>query len=617
MSDAQHRMRLTHLTFIGRGVKPASVEFSPKLTVIAGPTDTGKSFILESIDYVLGRNDLSDIPEARPYSHVLLGVKFGSGELTLMRPLGDGKIEAYGRDIRDFPTDIPDVLLAPKHNAKSEKNVSKYLLAAIEAPHYQVRTNASNKTRGLSFRDIARLCLVSEGKIQDKTSPILSGKYEPATVEKSIYKLFLEGRDDAELIEAQSPKEKAISRSNGALLDRVVAKLSEDLSAFPADADEQLERIEVSINKFSQLVTEAVAERDATLAEREAARKELGRLESRLAEIRELVARFDILGEQYKSDIGRLEMVAEGGTLLGLFEPDICMLCGAGKEHQQAHVDGVVGSEILHEAAVVEMAKTAGLLMDLEATIASMRAEEKDLLQDVHQARLEQQRFNQIVHDQDQVLLPSRNELSQLSAARVRIQQGMVIREQILRVEGLRRSIDLEAPETVESMVSKAGTSDAEFSARISRLLTTWGVPDTTSARINEDYELIVSGRPRKSRGKGTRALQHAAFTLALSSYCLAEGRAFPGFVVLDSPLVTYRQPDPGEDEDIPVSVADSFYRYLAKDYAGQAIVLENQDPPEDIAAISSIIKFTSRENQGRYGFLPTVKAENILPISD
>ena len=37
------------------------------------------------------------------------------------------------------------------------------------------------------------------------------------------------------------------------------------------------------------------------------------------------------------------------------------------------------------------------------------------------------------------------------------------------------------------------------------------------------------------------RAILHAAFTLSLAQYCFDRDFPHPGFVVLDSPLVTYR----------------------------------------------------------------------------
>ena len=51
------RLALSHLTFTGTNVAPASVDFSPRVTVIHGPSDTGKSFIVDAIDFVLGAKD--------------------------------------------------------------------------------------------------------------------------------------------------------------------------------------------------------------------------------------------------------------------------------------------------------------------------------------------------------------------------------------------------------------------------------------------------------------------------------------------------------------------------------------------------------------------------------
>jgi DNA repair ATPase RecN len=54
-----NRLTLKHLTFIGAGVEPASVEFGPGTTVVRGPSDTGKSFIVDAIDFMLGATTLN------------------------------------------------------------------------------------------------------------------------------------------------------------------------------------------------------------------------------------------------------------------------------------------------------------------------------------------------------------------------------------------------------------------------------------------------------------------------------------------------------------------------------------------------------------------------------
>lgn len=600
------RMKLRHLTFIGRGVDSASIEFNARLTAIVGPSDTGKSFILDSIDYALGGKELRSIPEIDGYTHLLLGFSIDENPtITLLRPLNGGKFELYNHDLRGFPTSPADRVLEPAHKGNNDNSLSKYLLSQLGFADRKVRTNARNATRGVSFRDLVRLCVISEGSIQAKTAPALSGQYSSGTVEKSVLKLLLEDVDDSELVEAPSQVEEKLSRGKSALLDQIVAKLSSELSDLPSDATQQLLRLDASITEHYTLIEGTVTERDLVLGERETLRAELSRHEDRVAELEELSARFGLLSSQYHSDIQRLEMVAEGGTLLGLFEPGICVLCGAQREHQQHGPEDVSGAEMLREAAVAEMAKTAALLFDLEATINSMASEKRDTQQLIYAVRQTMGELGTRVSELDKALSPKKNDLNELVAAKGRIERALSAQEQIRSIESLRSTIELEG----EKLASKGGPLDAEerseLASLIAGILRTWGMTGTSTARLDEKTELILDGRPRGSRGKGTRALLHSAFSLALAEYCLRREHPHPGFVVLDSPLVTYRQPDPGEDEAIPTSVADSFYRYLGTEFDGQAIVLENQDPPAETSPEISVVRFTKREGQGRYGLFP------------
>jgi hypothetical protein len=610
---APPRMKLNHLTFIGRGVDSASIDFNARLTAIVGPSDTGKSFILDSIDYALGGKELRSIPEVEGYTHLLLGFSVDeTSTATLLRPLNGGKFELYNHDLRDFPTSPADRVLEPVHQWNKDDSLSKYLLTELGFAGLRVRTNAKNATRGVSFRDLVQLCVISEGSIQAKTAPALSGQHTSGTVEKSVLKLLLEDADDSELIEAPSQGEEKLSRSKSELLDQIVAKLSSELTDLPGDANEQLLRLNVSITEHYALIEGIVTKRDAVLKERETIRVELSRRENRVAEVEELSARFGLLSTQYHSDIQRLEMVAEGGTLLGLFEPEICMLCGAQREHQQHGTGNIFGPEMLREAAVAEMAKTAALLLDLEATIDSMASEKRDIQEMIYADRQTVGELGSKISDLDKALSPNKRDLLELTTAKGKIERALSAQGQIRSVESLRSTIELQGKKPASSGAPAGDEARRELASLIAEILSSWGIAGANTARLDEKAELIVDGRPRGSRGKGTRALLHSAFSLALADYCLLKEHPHPGFVVLDSPLVTYRQPDPGEDEAIPKSVADSFYRYLATEFDGQAIILENQDPPAEASADMTVVRFTKREGQGRYGMFPN-RAETAV----
>ena len=86
---------------------------------------------------------------------------------------------------------------------------------------------------------------------------------------------------------------------------------------------------------------------------------------------------------------------------------------------------------------------------------------------------------------------------------------------------------------------------------------------------------------PRGARGKGLRAIRHAAFTLGLLAHCRSNRTPHPGFVIFDSLLLAYRESDGKEDDLRGTELKEQFYRYLQElTEDRQVIVVENTDPP-------------------------------------
>jgi len=195
------RLRLVHLTLWGQNKTVATVEFGAGLTLVRGPSDTGKSFIVNAIDFMLGASALKEIPERAGYSTVLLGVELPSGEtVTLARSVAGGTFSLYRSDIREGPLPVSDEDLSPKHNPNSETNISRFLLKQIDLDNSRIRKNAQGATDTLSFRNLAHLCIVDETQMQSEVPPALSGQFITKTKEVSTLKLLLEGEDDSALV---------------------------------------------------------------------------------------------------------------------------------------------------------------------------------------------------------------------------------------------------------------------------------------------------------------------------------------------------------------------------------------------------------------------------------
>jgi hypothetical protein len=614
-------MRLTHLTATGSDVPPSTVEFGAGLTVIHGASDTGKTYIAQAIDFVLGASKLKQIREAEHYTRLLLGVALTDDQyVTLVRPTPESaaidQVAIYPGRHHSVPAAMPEAYLSPKHNRRNTLNISRYLLTQVGLDGKLVRRNARNETRLLSFRDLAGLCIIHETEMQSETSPVLSGQYVNETTEKSVFKLMVDGRDDGDIKRQQTtPDERKVSKGKAELIDQLIEELRRVAEGSQELRELQLQhgRVLASIDRLSESVGTAVGERDRLLRARDEAQARLSADRSRLAEIGELLARFTLLREQYDSDLARLDMVQEVGDLLGYFDRGVCVFCGADVDDQHPPAGHVI-SEIteLAEAVNAERAKTIELRDDLDITMADVAGQrgqyEGSLGRNVGNYR----QLDSALAAAERDLSPRNEEFSGLLAIRSSLERQIAAHQQIESLELRRGGLNVDGERQLPPGRNVSTTELADLGAAVANLLHAWGVAE--AARVDFDldtYDLIVDGRPRSGRGKGVRAVFHAGFTLGLALHCRAAGLPHPGFVVLDSPLITYRGPAAAapvasDEEFVTQTVAEAFFRYLASGSTGQVIVLENTDPPSEVDGIAALY-FSGSRDVGRYGYLPAI----------
>lgn len=145
------------------------------------------------------------------------------------------------------------------------------------------------------------------------------------------------------------------------------------------------------------------------------------------------------------------------------------------------------------------------------------------------------------------------------------------------------------------------------FALKVESILKEWHFPDAERVFFDaKARDLVIAGKLRTARGKGLRAITHAAFTVSLLEYCREQGTPHPGFVCFDSPLLAYRAPEGKEDDLSGTDLNERFYDHLAKvPNDQQVIVVENRDPPEAIIDLPQTEMFSGNARVGRFGFLP------------
>lgn len=609
-------LRIRHLAFHGPDRARALVEFGPGLNVIYGASDTGKSFVVEAIDFMLGgKTALRDIPERVGYDRVLLGIETTEGEqFTLSRSADGGHFRLFsGLQIDPPASDASARDLADQHSERGD-NLSSFLLERCSLQGKRVRRNKRGETNSLSFRSLARLMIVTETEITAQRSPLTDGNPTADTPNFATFKLLLTGVDDSALVALNPDTPEAQTREAQIdLLDQLIGEYRErikELANQPRELEDQLGRLETSLAGRMQQLSATESDYRRLTGRRRELREKLEEGRDRLAEIESLLGRFNLLGEHYSSDVKRLKGIEEAGTLFVVLGQRTCPLCGSAPEHhdREASCDGNIESVV--SAARKEIAKIELLQIELGETVNALRREAGGFTRRL--PRIEEE-LDRIQSELEGLTSPKLKQLrasyGELADKRGEIREALAIYRTLQDME--KRREDLERTGDQRSTAISDGDLPSavaeKFAQCVEAILKEWHFPGADRVYFDaKARDLMIGGKLRTARGKGLRAITHAAFTIGILEYCRANGTPHPGFVVLDSPLLAYREPE-GDDIDLlGTDLNAQFYTHLARlDDDRQVIIIENKDPPASIISRPNVLMFSKNPHSGRYGFFP------------
>lgn len=612
------RILLSALRVLGNGKSPAEVTFGQGLNVISGASNTGKSYILQCLDFSLGSGSPpKQIDESIGYEIVQLELRNSVGQVcTVERSLKGGKSLLRMQAHADVPE--RETILGDKHGANDPNTISGFFLEACGLWGRKIRTKKDGAVRSLSFRDIAHLIIIDENRIISDGSPVKIGQYVTATAETSVFDMLLSGVDDRSIVGAeQKPNARINLKARVDALDQIIAETEQELARIdnePESLEERKGKLDADIKRRSNAIDESADRINEIQLVRQEAWDLFRRSESQRSTNEELLARFKLLEQHYRNDLSRLHAIIEADYYFSQLRTERCPLCGAPPEahdEQSACKSDVGQLENLRVACNKEAAKIRVLIQDLLGTTTQLDSDvqlfrregiaQKALYQKADvairetlepRAKQEQGQLELLLNNRSAVIdaLNIYNRLQQLQTEKQRCQETLALK--------------VEEPGAPTLIVSQAVE---RFSLQVEELLRAWAYPGLTRVTFSEqDMDLIISGRRRAAEGKGLRAISYAAFTIGLLRYCQRASLPHPGFVVLDSPLVTYKRKDVVEGEAIPDDVKSNFFHNLATlPQEAQVIILENEDPPVEVQAKINYTHFSRSPVIGRYGFFP------------
>ncbi|RZK40330.1 MAG: hypothetical protein EOO90_15560 [Pedobacter sp.] len=593
----------------------ATLHFEKGLNIVAGASDTGKSFILETIDYMLGGGrSLEGLEELKKFDSLYMEIRTFESDIayTLKRDL---ELGAFYIKFGAIDQEGDEVKYAARSSDTNEQNISSFLLGLIGLNNIRLTTSSSTKkTKKLSFRDVAHITLINEVKMFSKESPLLSGNPNTKTAERSFFEYLISQKDSSNVVKIE--KEEIRKTRLNAKIEYVKARLKGD--------KERLVGLEASLGQIQALKIDDLAsindqyagyfkQLETNKLDRKKAIDDRTEIESEILYNNQLLDRFNLLLGHYDADMERLEFIDEGNNLFSLLKYVACPVCGTDieEQHYKCIQNSELQSETLNDAINSEYQKIREKTFDLKQTLDEIEGRNEVFRKDLNKT-------NDLISDLDQLI--DQEIMPVISGLKSKIES--IVGQELLIKEKARLEADIEAlskdqteleEEKKKKRIQEAPdplneTRLGKFETEVKELLQGWKFDNVKNVVYDPaKSDIKIDNKNRGSYGKGYRAIGQSAFIIGLMQFLRKNDNKFSKLLVLDSPLTAYKKQDlpPSDEQQIPKELESEFFRDLVDvSKSCQIIILENKEPPADVIDKTKYWHFSKNAKIGRAGFL-------------
>lgn len=186
----------------------AIIRFDKGLNIISGPSNTGKTKVFQSIDFIYGKKEAPFSKEVG-YDVVKMAIVSNSNDFNLERKFESNtiivtKLDKANRIINRHEYNT---------NKNSINNISNFFLRLIDVkePH-QIIKNSNYKTQKLTWRTIIHSLMISEKRIGTGDSILWPKSNMARTAYYSALNFLLTGNDLSEYGEQESLEHKKVRK---------------------------------------------------------------------------------------------------------------------------------------------------------------------------------------------------------------------------------------------------------------------------------------------------------------------------------------------------------------------------------------------------------------------
>ena len=587
----------------------STLDLAPGLNIVYGPSNTGKTLILDCVDFMLGG-------EARRLYKPALRIY----AVTMILDVDGAEVSLY-RELDEKKNDIIVISKAPGieggtytvgAKTKDKDTISSLWLKlmGIDKDVKIIRQIEDSMEQALTVRTFYHFFVINENRISGENSILKAGSqtYTKNIPVPTITSLIYLAKELNYISPNGAPKTSSkiitVKRTTAqSIVDGSVNAMRErETISIKSDDPRTVEEIQTEINEILEQISAAEDSLQKTTDRDQIVTNQLIEITSAIAESTILKNRYNALRTQYESDMRRLTFIAEADIHKGKIPKlDHCPFCNGElpKEKTQSCLD----------AARAEADKIELRIKDLQYADEAL-SKEMDKLQSQREA---------LVREQQQVQAAIRGELRpQVEALRDKLaiftaalekakakemlkHFTEVLNEQLLRIKNEDEfSNDFDVREKIREVLQEP------LERLLTEILEKCNYDNYVGSRFDEDMcDVVVNGSEKLSQGQGFRAFLNSVMALAVQEMLNEFNMHMPHLLVMDSPILSLKEREEDKGTEITSdSMRGGLFQYMIEHEKNrQTIILENEIPTLDYST-ANIIHFTRKIGDGRFGLI-------------
>lgn len=558
----------------GAEKKDAVAEFDKELTIISGPSNTGKTTIIRCIDYIFGSDNLP-FSSTTGYDTIMLFVTTEDGAIQFTRKLESNKIDVVSSDDR-----IESGTYKDRNATKSMEPISKIWLAliGIEDDH-DIIANENFRPQHLTWRTLLPAILIKERQIERESSILMpeggAKSIQGRTAFLSALLFLIYGNDFSNFDKRESKKERSIRK---AAVEKYINKelsgvadrkqsILDMIKAFDGlDVQQEIDNAVQALSDIEEKISDAMSNSQSIL-------RSMMSKKERLTECQMLISRYAALKTQYSADIKRLSFIVDGETVMQHVSHDAtCPFCNGTMPTQK--------TESYVVAARSELSRIVAQYNDLADA-------EKDIKQQIQELQVEIALLAEQKGNIEELIVgelkPQAKSLTEtIDAYRVYIQLNNELEVIHRLADGWNTDLrDMQNDDESEIKYKPMDKFDDKFwlemDAALTEILTKCKYTPLISARFSKSsFDLEINGQAKNvTQGKGYCSILNTIVIMAFRKFLKENAVYNPGLHIIDTPLHGI---DEGTKNETSESVQNALFQYFMDSREmGQLIIVENK----------------------------------------